>query len=77
MLALAAVAFLTAQLLLEPLNLSVPFLSGVVWSGSVQAVLAGVILSAFRLDPAKGGQEPAAARGWLHRDGKGWQIRLS
>ena len=77
MLALAAVAFLTAQLLLEPLNLSVPFLSGGVWSGSVQAVLAGVILSAFRLDPAKGGQEPAAARGWLHRDGKGWQIRLS
>lgn len=68
---------MTAQLLLEPLNLSVPFLSGGVWSGSVQAVLAGVILSAFRLDPAKGGQEPAAARGWLHRDGKGWQIRLS
>ena len=56
MLALAAVAFFdrTASAgTLEPVgSLSERRRVG----GSVQAVLAGVILSAFRLDPAKGGQ---------------------
>lgn len=68
LLGLAGAAVLTGQLLASagPFSSVVPFLSDGVWSGCVQAVLAGVLLSAFRLDPVKGGRDPVPAEKRLH-----------
>ena len=63
-LGLAGAAVLTGELLFSAGAFSgvVLFLSDGIWNGCVQAAMAGMLLSAFRLDSVKGGWNSACER---------------